>query len=84
MNIRLVKLTKEYKGQLVEMMDEWTNANEKIVPYAIRKNDYHNFDEYLVNLDVLENDKGLVPDSTFFVWILKETYLLEPLIFDII
>lgn len=66
MNIRLVKLSKEYKGHLVEMMDEWTNANEKIVPYAIRKNDYHNFDEYLVNLDVLENDKGLVPDSTFF------------------
>lgn len=30
MNIRLVKLTEEYKGQLVEMMDEWTNANEKI------------------------------------------------------
>ena len=44
MQLRLVKLTKEYETQLTEMMDEWTAAGEKIVPYAIRKVDYHDYD----------------------------------------
>ncbi len=35
--LTLVKLQKENYPQLVEMMDEWTFADEKIVPYAIRK-----------------------------------------------
>ena len=46
MNIRLVSLTEEYKEQLFEMMDEWCATGEKIVPYAIRKNDYHDFQYY--------------------------------------
>ena len=46
MHIRLVKLTKAYKEHLEEMMREWTAVGEKIVPYAIRKNDYRNFDYY--------------------------------------
>ncbi len=29
MNIKLVKLTSEYKNQLFEMMNEWTSAKEK-------------------------------------------------------
>lgn len=66
MNIKLVKLTSKYKKQFFEMMDEWSNAGEKIIPYAIRKNDYHNFEEYMTNLEIPENDKGLVPDSTYF------------------
>ena len=64
--LRLVKLTPEYRPQLNEMMDEWTQAGEKIVPYAIRKVDHHDFDRYLSSLEVSKADNGLVPDSTFF------------------
>ena len=64
--LKLVKLQEKYKTQLFEMMDEWYQTGEKIVPYAIRKNDYHNFEEYLEKLEVKENEQGLVPDSTFF------------------
>lgn len=66
MNIRLVTLTEEYKEQLFEMMDEWCATEEKIVPYAIRKNDYHNFKYYLDNLQIIEEVDGKVPDTTLF------------------
>ena len=66
MNIRLVTLTEEYKEQLFEMMDEWCATGEKIVPYAIRKNDYHDFQYYLDNLQITEEVDGKVPDTTFF------------------
>ena len=70
MNIKLVKLTKEYKTQLFEMLDEWTadikNNNGNNSPWAIFKNDYHDFDYYLDNLEVKETKDGMVPDSTFF------------------
>lgn len=32
MNLKLVKLTSEYEKQLKEMMDEWTAADERIIP----------------------------------------------------
>ena len=66
MNIRLVTLTEEYKEQLFEMMDEWCATGEKIVPYAIRKNDYHSFQYYLDNLQITEEVDGKVPDTTLF------------------
>ena len=66
MNIRLIRLSEEYQEQLVEMMDEWCAAGEKIVPYAIRKNDYHDFQYYLDNLEIKEEIDGKVPDTTFF------------------
>ena len=66
MNIRLVKLSNEYKKHLTEMMDEWTATNERIVPFAIRKNDYHDFEYYLEHLEIKEEVDGKVPDSTFF------------------
>ena len=66
MNTRLVKLTKEYKDHLEEMMQEWTGVGEKIVPYAIRKNDYRNFDYYLDNLESTKETDGNVPDTTLF------------------
>lgn len=66
MQVKLVKLSEEYKDQLFEMMDEWTAANEKIVPYAIRKNDYHDFEYYLENLEIKAEIDGKVPDTTFF------------------
>ena len=66
MNLTLVKLTCEYKAQLFDMMDEWYASGEEIIPYAIRKNDYHDFESYAANLEITEERDGLVPDSTFF------------------
>ena len=66
MNLKLVKLTPEYKDQLVDMMDEWLAVEQNFSPYAIRKSDYHDFDNYLKHLEIREEVCGLVPDSTFF------------------
>ena len=66
MKLRLVKLSSQYKRHLDEMMSEWNAAGEKIVPYAIRKNDYRDFDYYLEHLEIKEETDGRVPDSTFF------------------
>ena len=48
------------------MLDEWYEAGEKIVPYAIRRADYHDFDHYCGSLEVTDSSGALVPDSTFF------------------
>lgn len=64
--LKLVKLEKKYEKQLIDMMDEWSKTGEKIVPYAIRKTDYYDFDAYLESLEVKDNKEELVPDSTFF------------------
>ena len=71
MNVKLIKLTSEYKDQLGEMIDEW--KHDQVVnhtdrsPYAIFKNDYHDFDNYLKNLDFKKPEDGHVPTTTFFL-----------------
>ena len=71
MNLRLIKLTKAYEEQLGEMIDEWRVDQEinhtNHSPWAIFKNDYHDFDYYLEHLEVREAIDGLVPDSVFFL-----------------
>ncbi len=63
----LVKLSPKFKRHLFEMLDEWVNYHDtNHSPYAIFKNDYHDFEHYLANLEVTEPTNGLVPDSTFF------------------
>lgn len=64
--MKLVKMEKKYKAQLFDMLDEWYAYGEKIVPYAIRKVDYHDFDNYLDSLEVKEGIADRVPDSTYF------------------
>lgn len=70
MNVKLIKLTKEYKNEFIEMIDEWKIDQEinhtNKSPYAIFKNSYDDFDYYLNNLEVKKSDT-LVPDSTFFL-----------------
>lgn len=66
MNLKLVLLTTEYKKQLNDMMDEWTNTNEKIIPSALTVNDYHDFDFYKNHLCRDNESNGLVPDTTYF------------------
>lgn len=71
MNVRLMKLTKEYYNQLSDMIEEWKLDQEvnhtNHSPWAIFKNDYHDFDHYLENLEVKDSKDGVVPDSTFFL-----------------
>ncbi len=69
MKLKLVKLTKEYRTLLLDMMDEWSLSGEKIIPYAIRKTDWHDFDAYLNSLEAAPDEAeklNLVPDSTYF------------------
>ena len=71
MNVKLIKLTKEYYSQLSEMIDEWKSDQEmnntNRSPWAIFKNDYRDFDYYLNNLEINEAKDGKVPDSVFFL-----------------
>lgn len=66
MNLKLIKGSMEYREQIVEMLEEWYGTGEKIIPYAIRRIDYHDFENYIQNLEVTDTSEGLVPDSTFF------------------
>ncbi|MDO4459209.1 MAG: GNAT family N-acetyltransferase [Clostridia bacterium] len=71
MNIELVRLTEEYKPQLIEMVEEWKADIDKnggnTSPWAIFKNDCHDFENYLENLEIKDGDpRGYVPDSTLF------------------
>ena len=70
-NVKLIKLTKEYEKPLIEMWEEWkadietnhTNGS----PWVIFKNDPHDFDHYLEQLETKEETEQLVPDSVFFL-----------------
>lgn len=66
MNLKLIKMNEIYKEQLNNMMEEWYAAGEKIVPYAIVKTDYHDFTNYVINLESPTGIAGFVPTSTFF------------------
>ena len=67
----MIKLTKEYEAALAEMIDEWKKDQEinhtNHSPWAIFKNDYHDFDYYLDNLEIKSEDHDKVPDSVFFL-----------------
>ena len=80
MNVKLIKLTKEYYPQLSEMLDEW-KANpdatpDDLTPWAIFKNDHRNIDQYLKNLEITEPHDGKVPDSVFFLLDTERNILL--------
>ena len=66
MKLRLVKASTQYCDQITEMLEEWYTSGETIVPYAIRRLDYHDFTYYCNNLEIKDASSGLVPDSTFF------------------
>lgn len=66
MRLKLVKLTPEYRPQLEDMMGEWLAVEQDFSPWAIRKNDYRNFDYYLEHLEHKTAENGRVPDSVFF------------------
>ena len=66
MKLKLVKASNRYQSQIQNMLEEWYSTGEKIIPYTIRRIDYHDFAYYCENLEVKNADSGLVPDSTFF------------------
>ena len=67
MNLKLIKASMEYQRQISDMLDEWYQSGETIVPFVIGRIDYHDFKYYCENL---ENRNILsewgVTDSTFF------------------
>ena len=71
MRVRLIRLTRQYERQLGEMIDEWRLDQEtrhtNRSPWAIFRNDYHDFDAYLANLERREPSGDFVPDSVFFL-----------------
>lgn len=71
MNVKLIKLTKEYYSQLSEMIEEWKLDQEinhtNHSPWSIFKNDYHDFDYYLDDLEICEPKGRMVPDSVYFL-----------------
>ncbi len=71
MAFTLIKLTKEYEKQLCEMIDEWKLDQEihhtDHSPWAIFKNDCHDFCYYLDHLEIKEATEDRVPDSVFFL-----------------
>ena len=81
MNVRLIKLTKEYYSQLSEMIDEWkidheiNHANHS--PQSIFKKDYQDFNYYLENLEIKEPKDGIVPDPVFFLLDVDKNILQE-------
>ena len=80
MNVKLIKLTKEYCPQLSEMIEEWRVDQEinhtNHSPWAIFKNDYRDFNYYLDNLEITEPTDGKVPDSVFFLLDVERNILL--------
>lgn len=67
--LRLIRLGKEHREQLFEMMDEWRATGESIVPFSIRRLNERDFDAYLEGFE--EEQKGIpgfVPGTTLFGW----------------
>ena len=80
MNVKLIKLTKDYYDELSQMIEEWKIDQEinhtNHSPWVIFKTDYHDFDNYLKELERSEPINGMVPDSTFFLLDLDRNKLL--------
>ena len=73
MQLKLIRLSKEYRKPFEEMMEEWIEYNDSHdanhSPYAIFKNDYHDFDYYVSHLDSKEDpERGFVADTTWFCY----------------
>jgi predicted acetyltransferase len=72
MSIKLIHLTNEHQQQLGEMIEEWV-FDQKVnhtnhSPWAIFKNDYHDFSKYLEQLDQKKEENGLVPNTVLFLY----------------
>jgi len=66
MNLKLVSISDEYKDLLFDMMDEWLSIEKDFSPYAIRKVDYHDFENYKKVLNCKTASNGYAPSTTLF------------------
>ena len=73
MNVKLVKISKKYEKQIIDMLDEWVEYNNthetNHSPWAIFS-DYSNFDEYIIKTKEREipRDPKYVPSSVFYAY----------------
>lgn len=67
MTLRLIPAREApaHQAQILEMMEEWLATGEKIVPYAIRRQDVHDFAAWCASLELQNPPADMVPDSTF-------------------
>ncbi|MBE5794273.1 MAG: GNAT family N-acetyltransferase [Clostridiales bacterium] len=68
MTLRLIPASQApaYQQAITDMIGEWQQTGEKIIPYAIRRHDVHDFAAYCEALDLKNPPEGMVSDSTFF------------------
>lgn len=66
MNLKLIKAESIYKDKIIDMLDEWHKSGEVIIPSPIAGKDYHDFENYCSQLEVVDALAGKVPDSTYF------------------
>jgi predicted acetyltransferase len=70
MNLILIKATPAYQRQITDMLDEWTQTGERIIPTAIANCDHRDFERYCQFLDNrahrVEPDK--VPATIYFTF----------------
>ena len=71
MTLRLIPAADavNYRREITDMMEEWLATGEKIVPYAIRRHDVHDFAAYCQSLEQHSSTDDKVPDSTFFTFV---------------
>ncbi|MCR5564176.1 MAG: GNAT family N-acetyltransferase [Gammaproteobacteria bacterium] len=73
MSLKLVKLSKQYKKQITDILDEWVEYNNthetNHSPWAIFS-DHSNFDEYIIKTKEREmpSDPKYVPSSLFYAY----------------
>ncbi|MDU5947066.1 MAG: hypothetical protein E6Z15_08315, partial [Paenibacillus macerans] len=48
-NLALIEPAKAYQSQYIEMIEEWKETGEKLVPFVL-KFDYEDFDSFLERL----------------------------------
>lgn len=78
MKLQLIRPDMTYKKQIVEMMDEWSATGEKIIPWPLRRIDYHNFGEYLsdFNRETCEPSVAGVMATTYFAFLKAENKII--------
>lgn len=65
--LKLILPEKKYREQITALLDEWYATGEKIIPYSIRRLDYHDFDAYLEGFEQERQGlPGFVPATTLF------------------
>ena len=64
--IKLVELNKKYKKQFIDMMEEWKNTNERIIPYILNNIDYHYFEHFITQAEIIESTRVKAPSKLYF------------------